>query len=1243
MASHVKSPTPPAVDHPQQQQGGQSTASPSRTSFNPSPQSSELTIAFINCVGQSKFTLPKQLEIQSYMRSHKIDIIHLQECMIDEDSFSECHYVRNNFNVLSNNTPGNTPYGTASLVRSDIEVTNILTDDSGRIILFDAVGCTWGNFYLPSGTDGASRTLREHYCAELIPQLMINRKKNGAVGGDLNSITSVQDSIKNAGVKMSPSFKTLVSAFSLTDSFRCLHPKKVQFSRYYSSSQQGEGASRIDRCYHWGELRAAEAEYHSISFSDHLSQRLIYTLPSPLDRQVAPKSKSQFKIPPEVVNDPDFKEKLSQNIDTWNQVLEAGADPMTWWQHLVKKGILQLAREHKREMNKERQGQLNLLLVRQAYLTSKLLKGDLSYYTALEEVKLRISKWFHAESEKIILLSRAHDINMNEKVRIYHHDLHRKLKQKSAILKLQTPSGIVEGHEDCAAAVEKNVADHLLQPANLDPAAQEILLREVEPCFTEADNLYLEAPPTKEEVKQVLLSCNSHAAPGTDGLTAFFYKKHWDLMGDLLTNIITRVFMGTKPSSCQRCSLMVFGNKPGKKAKSLLISDRRKISLLNVDFKVMTGIEAARIRKSMTRTISPNQLVTGGDRRISHGVAKARDAIHAASSLKTGCGILDTDLVAAFCNMVLTWCLQVLERKGLSEKVIKRYENLYKDHVSIIVVNTCLGRSIKNARLTIRQGDKFAMELFTFGMDPVLTYLEKRLKGIMVHSLPVQGPVPQNSSSLVPTVLAQPNLPGFPMLPAPPKTQLVSKATLPPIVTKYTLTAYCDDLKPAITNMYEFHLVERVMTVFELSSGCKMHRDPESQKCKFLPLSKWKTLSQNEIPFNFFTISDHLDFLGVTLKANTAATRKVNGDALQDKIRKTIGPWRGGRFMDLNLRPHSINCFALSKLQYRFNVIDPRVADSKYFLSQAKSFIYADLLEKPEEKILYRDVIDGGLGLFHIESRAKAALIATFLQTAANPSFQRDFYHNTLLRHYVLEEPIAAPSIPPHFRGEFFPNIRALREEIGSLESLTFKTIYKFLVKSLLKDQGDDNGERKLLPLKCEIASPNTDWQQTWRYARLKGLGPELTTFLLKMVWGILPSGARLAKFLPKTSPDCQLCKKSGLKIPESLEHALFNCAENKETPGLLIKVLKSYDPNVTPTKLLTLDINLESHMEIPLLWIIATTLSSIWTQRQEGKICAAKTRAQLEARCRLLREGRGTSLENAFTLADIAIQAMYA
>ena len=1175
------------------------------------------------------------------MMSHRVDILHLQECMIDSESFGDCNYVRSNFNIFSNNTPNGTQYGTACLVRSDIDVTNILTDDSGRVIIFDAAGCTWGNLYLPSGTDGATRSLREHYSAEVIPQLLLQRKCHGAIGGDLNSIISSQDSNRNPNTKMSPSFKTLVSSFSLTDSFRALHPRKSQYSRYYSNDRHGEGASRIDRCYHWGELRVVEAEYNSISFSDHLSHRLTFSLPSPLDRQVTPRSKPQFRIPPEVVTDPLFQSQLKENMLIWNQVKDSGADLLTWWQHLVKRGVLHLARVRARELLKQRRGQLNLLLLRQAYLTCKVSNGDLSCLSILSEVKLRITHWFKEESEKIILLSRANDMNFNEKVRIFHHDLHRKFKQKSAILKLQTPTGIVEGHAACAAAVEESVEAHLQQPAVLNPAAQDILLREVKPCFTEADNAYLEAPPSREEVRQVLLTCNSHAAPGTDGLTAYFYKKCWDTVGDALTEMVGKIFMGSKPTPCQRCSLMVFGNKPGKKAKSLLISDRRKISLLNVDFKIMSGIEAARIRKSMTRTISPHQLVTGGDRRISHGVAKARDAIMAASSTKSGCGILDTDLVAAFDNMVLTWCYLVLEKKGLSTSVINRYRNLYSDHVSVVVINNIAGRSFKNLRLTIRQGDKFSMELFSFGMDPILSYLEKRLQGITIHTLPVHGPVQQPAPLPLPAPDPLPHLPGLPPLPPPPSPlPPLSPDILPPIVTKYVLTAYCDDFKPAITNIYEFYLVERVMTLFEMGSGCKMHRDPESQKCKFLPLAKWKSsLKQDEIPFEFFTLSDHLDFLGVTLKANTAATRKVNGDLLQDRVRKTVGPWKAGRFMALNLRPHSVNCFAFSKLQYRFNVIDPRVADINYFQSQAKSFIYADMLEKPEEKVLYRDVVDGGLGLYHIQCRAKAALAATFLQTAVNPNFQQNAYHNTLYRRYVLGESLPAPSIPPHFRGDFFPKLREMQSALGSLELISFKQIYRYLLMQILNGESTDNGVRVLKPLKCELASPSNDWQRTWRLARLRGLGPDNSSFLLKMVWGILPFKERVSKILPNATPECQLCN---LNVPETLEHALLGCEGNNGIPNTLLTLFRSYIPDVTARQLLTLDLNMDSSMELPLVWILAVTLSTIWDQRKEGRVCPVRTRADLEARCRLLREGKGAGLQNAFTLASIVIQEMY-
>ena len=347
-------------------------------------------------------------------------------------------------------------------------------------------------------------------------------------------------------------------------------------------------------------------------------------------------------------------------MQDWLRVKEAGADLMIWWDSMFKGGVKYLAVQRGKEFKKEKLGILNMLRLKQAYFTSQVQGNVANSLTELLVINSKILKWYQDESEKITIMSRCEDLNLNEKVRIFHHSQHQQFQKRSSILTLTTPQGTVTSHDACAMALESNVADHLLHKANLLPAAQEILLKEIKPSFTDDDNNKLKSDPTKSEIKKVLDSCRPHAAPGTDGLTVYFYQQFWDLVGDSLTEVICAVFKGTTPSPSQRTSLMVFGNKPGKKAKSLLISDRRKLSLINVDFKLMTGIEAARIRKTMSRTISHLQLVTGGDKRISQGVAMARDAIHAAGINRDWCGILDTDLITAFCNMVSTWCFSVM-------------------------------------------------------------------------------------------------------------------------------------------------------------------------------------------------------------------------------------------------------------------------------------------------------------------------------------------------------------------------------------------------------------------------------------------------------------------------------------------------------------------------------------------------------------------------------------------------------
>ena len=87
---------------------------------------------------------------------------------------------------------------------------------------------------------------------------------------------------------------------------------------------------------------------------------------------------------------------------------------------------------------------------------------------------------------------------------------------------------------------------------------------------------------------------------------------------------------------------MIFSDKPGK-SKSLNPRDKRRLSLLNSDFKVLSGIELGRYNKVLTHTLSPQQLACGDNRRITFGISLARDAIHAISKTKLGCGIADND------------------------------------------------------------------------------------------------------------------------------------------------------------------------------------------------------------------------------------------------------------------------------------------------------------------------------------------------------------------------------------------------------------------------------------------------------------------------------------------------------------------------------------------------------------------------------------------------------------------------
>ena len=180
-----------------------------------------LSVGFLNIRGQTGLTSSKQGHIESFLLQQKLDILHLQEINICDESFKNCSILSSSFNIISNNAQSK--YGTASIIKSDFIPENIQFDSNGRAIVFNIGPLTLANLYLPAGTDGNSRTSRENYFSEKIPQLLLNRLDSGCIGGDMNCITHKMDCTHNPASKMSPSLKRMISTFDMVDNFRTLY------------------------------------------------------------------------------------------------------------------------------------------------------------------------------------------------------------------------------------------------------------------------------------------------------------------------------------------------------------------------------------------------------------------------------------------------------------------------------------------------------------------------------------------------------------------------------------------------------------------------------------------------------------------------------------------------------------------------------------------------------------------------------------------------------------------------------------------------------------------------------------------------------------------------------------------------------------------------------------------------------------------------------------------------------------
>ena len=1102
-----------------------------------------MKIVFLNIYGQSGFSLRKIIELENFLYCNKIDIACLQETNIEENTFSDSN-IPSFYNVTINNNRSG--YGTCTLVKKHLPVENVVKDTDGRLISVDVNNMSIVNLYLQSGNDKTSKSQREDFISNT-PNILLYKRENGLLGGDLNSIVDQKDSINYPGQKMSECFKKLINLYKLQDAFRKLYPHAKQYSRYYTWKGK-EGATRIDRCYTWGNVKVKEAEYLPISFSDHFAH--VVTIEDSLVNNYVgarKKEKSLYKIKHFIVEDKIFQENVRKSCQEWVE-LKKDLYPTFWWEEVVKKGIKDLALSREKELNLQRRRKLAGLQLRLSYHLKRLKVCQPENFneclTKLECVKNEMQNFYQERAKIILSQNRAEVFDMSDSTKIYHYESLNKYVKKSEILKLEVDGEIFEGQAQVEKAINGFLEESLNKKFDLDlPVCEELFSFQTPQISKSMDDL-LNKTITKEELEIALKQLNHKASPGIDGIPSTVYTIMSDLFAPHMLDVFNNIAQGSKPPVSMRTSTIQFLTKP-KKANSIKLSDKRRISVLCTDFKCLETIFANRLNKVMPLFISTSQYASK-PKKIHQGISAARDLVSFAKKKKVDMAVLQLDMKSGFDLLQMEFVYFCFKKYGFSDKTINIFKNIYGSALALSVVNGKSSKLITDSRETLRQGGSGSMGIFNVGVNPVIQLLESKLEGVTLYSQPVLGPVPKNEERL------------------------------PPITHTEKTMNYVDDLNPIVTKVEEFKTVDSCLVLFEKASGCEFHRDPNSQKCKVTPFGKWKQwLTQDNVPLPFLLVTETLEILGVKIFESYSDTRRDFGSKMVEKIETISNIWKGGRFYDFLLRPHVVNTYLFSNVWHKGSVIELLCEHSDKIQSLGNKYVFRGCYFSPERVVNYLDKSDGGLQINNIRSKSKAIFIKNFLNDVGS-----NVYTTAVFRKYIQSKEVFPAPVKPDYLNDILINL--IREVIKEISVFSTKNIYKVL----LKKQFNINENFKL-----KIELEDNTLENVMRFTDSKMISVSVRSFVWKFAHNILYSEINEAK-TKLTIPCCDSCGE----VDIDYKHCFFVCEKVYAIASKFLEVLKIFDPAYSFEEV----IKLKSKEEFPHVnWFIAYTLYYIYDNRK--------------------------------------------